>query len=91
MTSAMDIAMIGAICAIVAIIFSVIWVVLLGKGVRIGAKLIEQKELEPQNKLEESTKADLQRLISGMDDTKHRLDEVQTTLNEIRDLLRSTV
>jgi hypothetical protein len=91
MSSAMDFAMIGAIFATIAVIFSVIWVVLLSKGLRIGTKMVEQKESEPQNKLEESTKADLQMLIAGMEDTKHRLDEVQTTLNEIRDLLKSTV
>jgi hypothetical protein len=91
MSSAVDFGWIAVIFATIAVIFSAIWILLLSKGLRMGTKLVEQKESEPQNKLEESTKADLQRLIAGMDDTKHRLDEVQKTLNEIRDLLRSTV
>jgi cell division protein FtsW (lipid II flippase) len=91
MISATDIAMIGVICAIVGFIFSLIFAVLFGRGVRIGRNWIKLKESELQSKPEELAKADLQRLIAGMDDTKHRLDEVQKTLNEIRDLLRSTV
>jgi large-conductance mechanosensitive channel len=91
MSSTIDYGMIGAIFATIAVIFSVIWLVLFTKALRMDTKLTKQEESEPPNKLEESTKADLQRLIAGMDDTKHRLDEVQTTLNEIRDLLKSTV
>jgi signal transduction histidine kinase len=88
---ALDPTTIGIIFAIVAVIFSIVYTLLISKGIRIGRKWTSLKESELQSKPEETTKSDIHMLAVAMDDVKHRLDEIQAALDEIRELLRSTV
>jgi hypothetical protein len=84
MSLALDPTTIGIIFAAVAVIFSIVYAVLIGKGIRIGRKWTSLKESELQSKPEETTKSDIHTLAVEMDDVKHRLDEIQAALDEIR-------
>jgi phosphoenolpyruvate-protein kinase (PTS system EI component) len=82
---------VGVIFAVVAVGFSVVYAVLISKGIRIGKKWTSLKESELESKPEKSIESDVHMLTVAMDDVKHRLDGIETALDEIRELLRSTV
>ncbi|MEM2130430.1 MAG: hypothetical protein QXZ70_07525 [Candidatus Bathyarchaeia archaeon] len=60
-------------------------------GILVGmfSKWASLKKLEVRNKSGE--KANLDTIKANMEDFKHRLEKIESTVNEIRELLKSTV